>query len=270
MSWASRRRTLYVAGVFTFFLVLIGVPVAYKILTIPETCHDGLMNQDETAPDRGGPCLLLDERRIAPSAVVWTRSFKVRQPIAGTTTKMGARYNVLAYVENPNEIAGVMTAPYRFSLYDSENVLVAEREGVGFIAPGGITPIFEGNIDTGNRTALRALFTFTAPLSWARTFRTTDGITASNIRTFDLETAPRIQASVTNRSPSAVLDVSFVIAVFDRGDNAFAASATKIDRIESGATEEIVFTWPDPFPSTIGKIEILPVRTPIFDKNALR
>lgn len=270
MSWASRRRTLYILGVVAFFTVLLGVPAAYSYLSIPETCHDGLMNRDETAPDRGGPCLLMDEQRLAPSAIVWTRAFRVRQSVVGTSTQSGARYNAVAYVENPNELAGVMIAPYRFSLYDSENVLVAEREGVGFISPGGVTPIFEGNIDTGNRVVLRTQFTFTSDVSWARTFRTTDGVTVSNIRTNDLDTTPRIQATITNASAATVLDTEFVIVVFDRGDNAFAGSATRLDRIDSGETQEVVFTWPDPFPSVVGKIEILPVRTPVFDKKAER
>lgn len=261
---------MYLTGVFMFLLMLVGAPLAYIVLTVPETCHDGLLNQTETAPDRGGPCLLLDERRLSPTAIVWARTFRVRQASVSTTSVSGARYNVVAYVENPNEGAGVIEAPYRFSLYDSENVLVAEREGVTFISPGGITPFFEGGIDTGNRVALRAIFTFTQPLTWVRSARTTDGITVSNIRTSDLDLAPRIQATVTNESPGPVLDTSFVAVIFDRGENAFAASATKLDRIASGASEEIVFSWPDPFPGIIGKIEILPVRQPVADKKALR
>lgn len=261
---------MYLTGVLIFLCVLVGVPLAYVILTVPETCHDGILNQTETAPDRGGPCLLLDEGRLSPTAIVWTRTFRVRQPSVSTTSPSGATYNVVAYVENPNEGAGVIEAPYRFSLYDSENVLVAEREGVAFISPGGITPFFEGGIDTGNRVALRAIFTFTQPLTWVRSSRTTDGITVSNIRTSDLDLSPRIQATVSNASPGPVLDTSFVAVVFDRGDNAFAASATKIDRIASGASEEIVFSWPDPFPGVVGKIEILPVRAPAADQKAPR
>jgi len=270
MSWASRRRTIYLTGVVLFFTVVIGGPLAYLLLRIPPTCHDGLLNHGETAPDRGGPCLLLDEARLSPSAIVWARTFRVRQPDVSTSSPSGAMYSAVAYVENPNAAAGVLEAPYRFLIYDSENVLVAEREGVAFVSPGGITPFFAGGIDTGNRAALRAIFTFTAPLTWVKASRTTDGLTVSNIRTINLNEAPRIQATVANASPAPILDTDFVAVIFDRGDNAFAVSATKLDRIESGGSAEIVFSWPDPFGSPIGKIEILPVRHPEPDKKAER
>lgn len=270
MSWASRRRAVYLTGIGLFFTVFVGGPIAYLLLRIPPTCHDGLLNHGETAPDRGGPCLLLDETRLSPSAIVWTRTFRVRQPDVSTSSPSGAMYSAVAYIENPNAVAGVLEAPYRFLIYDSENVLVAEREGVAFVSPGGITPFFEGGIDTGNRAALRAIFTFTAPLTWVKASRTTDGLTVSNIRTTGIDTEPRIQATVANASPGPILDTDFVAVVFDRGDNAFAASATKLDRIESGGSAEIVFSWPDPFGSVIGKIEILPVRHPEPDKKAER
>src|SRR5262245_42578779 len=134
MSWASRRRATYTTGAIVFFVILLGGPLVYWYLKIPETCSDGIKNGDETAVDKGGSCPLLDERLLSPHAILWARQFSVRD----------GSYNVIAYVENPNENAGVKVAPYRFRLYDDRNILVAEREGAGFIMPGTVTPIFEG------------------------------------------------------------------------------------------------------------------------------
>src|SRR3989344_7429415 len=91
MSWASRRRTFYILGIVLFFMVTVGIPAAI-FLYKPPTCFDGKQNQEETAVDKGGPCLLLDERTLVPHAVVWSRSFEVRD---GT-------YSAVAYIENPN------------------------------------------------------------------------------------------------------------------------------------------------------------------------
>ncbi len=62
MSWASRRRTTYLTGVILFFVVIIGGPVAYLILSVAPTCTDGTQNGGETGIDIGGPCPLLDAR----------------------------------------------------------------------------------------------------------------------------------------------------------------------------------------------------------------
>src|SRR3989344_828026 len=140
MSWASRRRTVYLLGIFLFFAVVLGIPTAIWLYE-PPTCFDGTQNQGETALDKGGPCVLLDERTLSPSAILWSRAFSVRT----------GSYNALAYIENPNRDAGVRLVAYRFGLYDEKNVLVAERDGRTFVMPGGITPVFEGAIDTGNR-----------------------------------------------------------------------------------------------------------------------
>ena len=75
MSWAGRRRFIYLATVILFFVIVIGTPVVYLIISIKPTCFDGKQNQGETAPDKSGPCLVLDERYITPYAVMWARSF---------------------------------------------------------------------------------------------------------------------------------------------------------------------------------------------------
>src|SRR5262245_56248218 len=128
MSWAMRRRVLYVIGVVIFFAVLIGVPVAIALHKAP-TCFDGVQNQGETSIDLGGPCTLLDPSAITPTAVMWARAFKLRDGM----------YDAVAYIQNPNSAAGVGSVKYHMALYDSENVLVAERFGDTPIMPGGIT-----------------------------------------------------------------------------------------------------------------------------------
>ncbi len=254
MTWASQRRTLYIAGVIAFFLVVVGVPVAYWYFSTPATCSDGIQNQGETGVDVGGPCLTLDARALQPYAVLWTRSFRVRDGL----------YNAVAYIQNPNSGAGVPAVSYTFSLYDSQNILIAERQGTTFIMPGGVTPIFESAIDTGNRIVAHTYFEFTDPLVWKKMQDTASAISIDNKQIADVSTAPRVTAQALNTSVNDIVGPSFVAIVFDPSGNAFAASQTSVTRFVAGTSALLTFTWPEPFGSSVGRVDIVPVSAPVL------
>ena len=253
MSWASRRRTVYAGGVTLFFVVVLGVPLAIWLYE-PPACFDGKQNQGEMAPDKGGPCVLLDERTLTPHAVLWSRALPVR----------GGLYSAVAYIENPNTEAGVRSAEYLFTFYDERNILVAERRGETFIMPGGITPVFEGAIETGNRAAVRTHFEFTAPLVWERMADTSHVLEVSNKVASGVSASPRLEATVENTSVSPLRDPVFVAVIFDPAGNASAASATTLGRLDPGEKGTVVFTWPDPFSRATGRIDVLPLVPPVL------
>lgn len=244
---------MFLSGIFLFFGILLGIPVAMYIYE-PARCDDGVQNGGETMVDKGGPCRLLDERALSPHAIVWTRALPVR----------GGSYSVTAYVENPNLNAGVMTAPYRFKLYDDESVLVTQREGTAFIMPGATTPVFEGGIDTGNRFVSRAFFEFTAPLVWERMYDVSKPLTVLSKNIVNANSAPRLQATVENTSVIDFREVQFVATVYDTVGNAFAGSSTLVPLLEDGERREIVFTWPEAFKYLPGRIDVLPLMRPSY------
>ena len=252
MSWASRRKAIYGTGVALFFATIIGVPLAYWYFTIPPTCTDGIQNQDETAIDRGGICPILDERALQPHATLWARSFRVRD----------GSYNAAAYIQNPNQNAGVRMARYRFGLYDAENILVAERDGTMFIMPGAITPVLESRIDVGNRIVARTYFQFLAPLTWERMQNNALPVSVTNKELSNTFSEPRLSASVRNSSVADILNLSFIAVIFDPAGNAFAASATTMERLTPDVPAQIVFTWPDPFAVQSGRIDIISLVAP--------
>ena len=252
MSWASRRRTTYLSGVILFFVVVIGAPVAYELLSQPATCTDGKQDGGETDVDRGGPCPLLDTRYVQPYAVLWTRSFKVRD---GT-------YTAVASVQNPNPDAGVVDAHYKFSLYDAQNILVAEREGDTFIMPGAVTPVVESRIDTGNRTVTHSYFEFTDTVTWERMSNTATALSVDGKQLSQTDTTPTLSAQAHNISVAPVLNPGFVAVIYDGDGNAFAASETRLDRLNGGASATITFTWPSAFTTAAGRIDIIPVLPP--------
>lgn len=257
MSWASRRKATYAIGVFIFFALLIGGPLAYWYFSIPPTCFDGIRNQGETAVDRGGPCPLLDEDSLTQTGLLWTRSFRVR---AGS-------YNAVAYVQNPNADAGALSLKYKFGLYDERNVLVAERTGTTFIMPGTVTAIFEGGIDTGSRVVAHTYFEFLQSPRWEKLEDTSSVLEIKDTSIADTATIPRLSATVRNTSVRDVRNIRFVAIVSDPAGNAFAASQTALPLLVPGQKETIVFTWPDAFNVTVGRVVVLPLTEPVRPKG---
>lgn len=255
MSWASRRRATYLFGVIVFFVLVIGVPVAYHFLTIPATCTDGKQNQGETDIDKGGPCPVLDARALQHEAILWTRAFRVRD----------GSYTAAAYIQNPNEGAGVMQVGYKFGLYDSNNILIAERSGSTFIMPSGVTPVIEAGIDTGNRIVAHTYAEFTTPLTWERIVENPASSVEVTNKQLD-ETSPRLTANVRNTSVAPVISPSFAAVLFDQQGNAIAASRTSLDRLDSDQIAQIVFTWPQQFSARVGRIDIIPYAPPVPDR----
>lgn len=252
MSWSTRRRIMYIVGVLLFFGIVLGGPVAYKLLTIAPTCSDGIQNQGETSIDHGGPCPLLDASALSPTAVLWARSFKVRT----------GSYNSVAYIENPNQSAGVARVQYRFRLYDADNVLVTDREGITYVMPGGITPVFEGGVDTGSRDVARTYFEFLTQPVWQQMNDATRPLQVGEKKLESADSSPRLTASVVNSSVAPLFDVTFTAVAFDTAGNAFAASATHVSRLGAGESTQLVFTWPTPFSTAAARIDIIPLVVP--------
>lgn len=251
MSWASRRRAVIIFGFFFIFGIATLIPLAIWWYE-PATCFDGKQNQGEMAVDKSGPCALLDERQLIPHAIQWARAFSVRD---GT-------WSAVTYIENPNNAAGIVLAPYRFKLYDDRNILVAEREGASYIMPGSVTPIYEGGFDTGNRKVSRTYFEFSAPLVWERMYDTSRAITITGKSLLDTNSAPRVIAIAENTAVMEAREVHFVAVVFDPAGNAIASSRTIVPVLAPGSRENLVFTWPEAFTSPVGRVDVLPLRAP--------
>ena len=247
-AWARRRQLLYGGGLL-FFFVLVIVPTIFFYVYEPPSCFDGKMNQTETDIDRGGPCTLLDARYLQPHAVLWSRSFPVRDGF----------YNAVAYIENPNSHAGVKNAIYQFKLYDERNILIAERFGQAPIVPEKVFPIFEGRIDTGNRIPVRTTFGFVNVFTWEKMVDETSGLRVRNERVSDLTTAPRVSAELTNTTVAPVEDLVVIATLFDGKSNAFASARTVVERIDAGETKTLVFTWPEPFTANVARVDIIPL-----------
>lgn len=257
MSWSTRRQIIIFSVIIVVVLATLGFFSLPYIFKAP-TCTDGKQNQGESGADCGGPCVKVCVSQVNELKIIWTRTFKVTEGV----------YDTLSYVENQNFDAALKKIIYKFSLYDADNILVAERVGKTYITPNGKIPIFEGGIRTGERIPRRALFEFAEAPDWIKIpdKASSFSLATSDIKFETVDSRPVVSSTIINKSIYAVSDVEVTAILYDERDNAIAVSRTTIDSLSKGSSQGIVFTWLLPLDKPPARIEIIP-RADIFSIN---
>ena len=221
-------------------LVLV-IPLIFILYEEP-TCFDRKENRNERGVDCGGSCRRVCAEDVLSPRILWSRSFKVAPGV----------YNAVSYVENPNFNAGVLAVPYHFTIFDNQGVVIAERNGSTYLMPGGITPVFEGTISVGERVPARTLFELGLIREWitARD-RASSPLVVKRQAISNVETAPRVNADLSNESINDIFDIEVVSVIYDVNDNAIGASRTIVPLLPRQGSEPIVFTWPERFETRI-------------------
>ncbi len=241
MRWAIKRQAVYAGSIFLALLLVLGAGWFLFFYHTP-TCSDGILNQSEEGIDCGGVCATLCQ---APRiSALWARSVEVAPGV----------YHAVALVRNPESSAGTDLLPYTFQLFDSKNILIAERRGVMFLYPGEVVPLFEANILTGERTPARTFLTFGAA-TWVRMERPQEPIQITS-RSLD-EEALTLTAHIENKSAVVVRDTTLTALLYDADDILVAASQTKFAAIPSRGEQDAVFTWQQPFSRAIVRTDIV-------------
>jgi hypothetical protein len=248
LSWSARRKFLYIFAL----LVVFGTPLGFYIhkkLQKPASCFDGIQNQDERGVDCGGICQIACFNLVKQDPdIQWSRAYYVAK---------GA-YNLVAYVQNPNVDYVSQPAKYVFKVYDQDNVLIATREGQVGIPTSKVFPIFEPTVQTGEKIPKIVTFEFTEPVVWLEYFGNKPEIEVVEQRPSRLDTAPKLEAKVINRTLNTYRNVEVVAIVYDEQGNGILSSRTYIDRITDKGEANLTFTWPEPIMFKPSKIEVIP------------
>ena len=247
MSWASRRRALYLLGLIVALAIIIGVPTYFFFHEEP-TCTDGIQNGLEDGVDCGGECTVICSFSAADAITQWSRLFNI---VPGV-------YSALALIENPNATVGAVDVPYSFKLRAADNVLVYEKKGVVSLPPKSTIPLFEPGLQTGARVPTRVEFILGSPV-WVRQEPTTRDISVRSQKVENATSSPVVSAIVRNDTTSPVGAFAAVAILYDVDGNAMQASRTIIDGLDARAETRVVFTWPQPLAGPVARIDVVPV-----------
>jgi Mg-chelatase subunit ChlD len=235
---------MYGSGFFLFFGSLFGL-IFYFYGYEPSTCFDKSENGWEAGVDCGGKCVRICSIDTLPPKERWVQTFRSSKGL----------YNVVAYVDNKNQDAGVEALSYTVSLYDKDG-LIAEQDGVTSFAPKSLVPFFEGRIETGNRTPTRVSIAFDPNPIWVPA---TVGQVQYKTERRTLTGAgkePILSATLRNESLEELRNVEVVATIFDVNGNPLTASRTRVPTFHARSTEDVTFTWQDPIATTLRSCEL--------------
>ncbi len=241
MGWALRRRAGIAGGIALFFAALT-LLTWYLFFYAPPTCFDGIQNQDEQGIDCDGVCTLMC---LAPRVDAdWTRAVRTAPGV----------YHGVSLIKNPLTDVRGTDLQYTMSLYDSENILVAERRGRLALDPGATRVLFEPNITTGARIPVRAIVRVDGGV-WERGQSTADEIRI--IPGVVDERALTFTATLENMTPQAQNAIVANALLYDADGILVTASETRVPVLGARERQEIVFTWPEPFARPIRTSDIV-------------
>jgi len=246
MNWRFKRQLI-------IFLILIAVFLVGSLFFFDfgakATCFDGKKNGDETGIDCGGSCQLVCPGQSRPLVVRFQRSFRVAYGV----------YNAVAYVANPNPTQAIFQIPYEFRVYDSKDVLIAERTGKTFVPPNQSIAIFETDIRTGGREVTRTAFRFLQEPQWINVDKKLANLPISvSDEKIVSGPPPSLTATLRNNSLFELRDLSVAVILYDASGNAVAASKTLLSTVPRKKDLPLLFSWNESFSAPPVRIEIIP------------
>ncbi|HWB34060.1 MAG TPA: hypothetical protein VG753_01950 [Candidatus Paceibacterota bacterium] len=247
LKWSARRQLLYY-GVAFVVLAIVLIAVWETFFTHTPNCFDGVMNGTELGVDCGGACALVCPDDVKPAQVLWARSFS----LASSST-----YTAAAYIENNNTGAGAKAVHYAFQLFDENNILVVERDGVMDLPPVRTIPIIETGIQAGSRGVARTTFSFSETPSWSTV---TEELPSIRLLQENLSAdGSRLSVQVENDSAIDASQVVVEAVLFDAQGVARGASKTLLASVPHKSSKSVVFTWPGGIPGIVrAELTVLP------------
>jgi hypothetical protein len=257
--WASKRKR----NILIVIAIIVLIVASYTVLTVAEkepTCFDRIQNGTETGIDCGGDCVRVCREEAQGLIIWWERPFKVANGV----------YNTVAYIENQNLYSGLQKMEYEFRLYDKENILVTQPvTGTTFIEPNKRSAVFASGITTGDNEVFTVFFKVLSLQDWERVpnefsynlFNVGEPILTNQ------DTAPKLSAPVANKTFFDFVDIPVVVILYNQKGNAIASSQTFIDSIPQGQTEQVFYSWPEPFGEAVSRIEIIPRIDPFLNRG---
>lgn len=253
MNWRLKKQFVIVVTIL-IVAAMIGGWFVFKSYFTP-TCFDNKKDGGETDVDCGGPCTSCEVTHAEPIAIFWARGVAVRENT----------YDVVAYIENRNEVVSSSRVEYEFVLSDDTGE-ISRRTGTEFLFPQERTYIVETGLEA-MRVPTRVDFRITRA-DWVLSSKTRPDLVVEKreyaVRDNNGRRQSIINSSIYNRAPFDFRDGEVLFVVFDQSGMVIGVSKVIVEDLQSGGHKEVSSVWPGEF-SGKPDVILVSIRVNIFD-----
>lgn len=257
LTWRAERQVITLAIVACALLGVVAF-VVFKVYPAP-TCFDNRKNQGETGVDCGGSCIPCELKNPKPIDLIWTRVLPVRADF----------YDVAAEIRNANEVLGVRSLEYEFTLFDSYGV-IARKTGKTFLFPQEQMHVIETGLGTSrrpDRVEFRILHT-----EWE--LAKSEDVPNVVVERRDyrvIEEGGRkksiVEASILNKMPVSYKKLEINFVVLDFMGNALGINKVYMENLGANSRKTVTAIWPEELQGGAVRTEVEP-RVNIFESDA--
>ncbi len=248
-----QKKQIFIIVIYVIILILLGFLI-YSWLKPKPSCFDGVQNQNETGVDCGGVCAKQCDKKFSEENLMTVSKGFVMSGVAD-------KYDLYAYVENPNDSVGSSNFQYEFKLKDSSGKIVADKTGSEFILPGESKYIIEPSV-TATGIPMSAEFDITNT-AWAESNNLYEkpDIRIVNKNYTEVDSATEFSQAtglLENESPDDFASIKVQIILLDGSGKVVAINSTQMGSVTAGESRDFTVFWPNKFPGTVSDMEIQP------------
>jgi hypothetical protein len=250
MTWSQKRQLSIALSLLTLVVIFTAIFFGKRHIEKPQTCFDGIKNQNEKQTDCGIVCHNIckeDEKKLT---LLWTRILPARD----------AYWNFAFSLENTNNI---MTQEMRYHarIFDESATLIKEIDGKLPILPKQtnvwIHPI---PFETGKRIPSYAQVSFDKAL-WL--YPTSEQelihLFVRDTKIITKQNRSSISGILENKSPFVVNFVTLTCLALSKKDSVLYAQKTQENELLPYENRKVACVWPQELDQeTISRVEIIP------------
>ena len=255
--YAKKQFKIALVYLLIAIIVVGGIYLIVKS-TLP-SCSDGIQNQDELGVDCGGPCEKCPEQLQKDLEVIFT------EPIATKDNYV----DVVAKVRNPNRDFGAKEFTYVFNLFDSNDNLVASRNGSSYMMPQETRYIIEQRILASSSVSRSELKINTT--NWQQLVGYPEPellIRNSNLKQSDNES--QFTATLDNRSSYGFKDIDVWVVLLGKNSKILGAGKSELNTVLSRENRYFEISWFFPLADKVENFDIVATTNVFLDDNFMK
>lgn len=258
----EKKRLVYALFWGVLFLLIMGALADFFFVPEP-TCSDGKQNQNEARVDCGGVCAPC-ERVIQAKDIQILEKYVI--PISS------GRYDLVAFIKNPNDLFGTGAFDYTFHLLDDKGEVFQSIPGTSYILPAQDRYIMELEIISENVPA--GIDLVIEPIQWEEFLEYEFPKLNVTNKFFEiLSSGPeyaKATAMVWNDSPYDFETVEIFVALRDESGSIIGINRTDMQTVNAGEKRDFPVYWKNVIEGKVVTVDVSAITNMFKNQNFIK